>query len=173
MIELEAQIKLMAYLDGELPEHEAVEVREWLARGEEARVLLAELQNTGAALAGHETGLELPETREFFWSKIEREIVRAEKVPAAAGTVSMWQWVRQHLLPVGGVALLSCLLALMLVRPGGQGASQFAELEMASDDMGAYTYRDHQQKMTMVWFYDRGDDSQFTDRASLASMDLE
>jgi len=66
MIELEAQIKLMAYLDGELPEREAVEVREWLARDEEARALLAELQNTGAALAGHEAGLKLPETREFF-----------------------------------------------------------------------------------------------------------
>jgi len=172
MIELEAQIKLMAYLDGELPEREAVEVREWLARDEEARALLAELQNTGAALAGHEAGLKLPETREFFWSKIQGEIARAEKAPAAAGTVSVWQWVRQHLMPVGGVALLTCLLALMIARPGRTG-SLYGELEMASDDMGAYTYRDHQQKMTMVWFYDRGNDSEFTDRASLASMDPE
>jgi hypothetical protein len=172
MIELEAQIKLMAYLDGELPEREVVEIREWLARDEEARALLAELQNTGAALAGHEAGLKLPETREFFWSRIQREIARQEKAPAAAETMSPWQWVRQHLLPVGGVALLTCLLALMIVRPGRTG-SLYGELEMASDDMGAYTYRDHQQKMTMVWFYDRGNDSEFTDRASLATMDPE
>ena len=61
MIEREAQFKLMAYLDGELSEPETVEVREWLARDEEARALLAELQNTGAVLAGFEAGLKLPQ----------------------------------------------------------------------------------------------------------------
>ena len=97
MIEREAQFKLMAYLDGELSEPESVEVREWLARDEEARALLAELQNTGAVLAGFEAGLKLPETREFFWSKIQREIERQERAPASAESVSLWGWLRQHL----------------------------------------------------------------------------
>ena len=46
-------------------------------------------------------------------------------------------------------------------------------MELASDDMGAYTFRDQQQKMTMVWLYDRNDDSQFTDPSDVASMDEE
>jgi hypothetical protein len=57
----------------------------------------------------------------------------------------------------------------MLMRGGGP----LAEMDMASDDMGAYTFRDEQQKMTLVWFYDKSDDSEFTEPATIASMDTE
>lgn len=172
MIEHDAQFKLMAYLDGELSERESAEVRAWLARDEEARALLTELQSTGAALAGHEAGLKLPESREFFWSKIQREIERQETAPVAARNVSWFAWLQSHFVPVGGVALLTCLLALLMASPGKPG-NMLAEIDLASDDVGAYTYRDQQQKLTMIWFYDRGDDSQFTKEPSIASIEPE
>ncbi|MDB6022075.1 MAG: putative transrane anti-sigma factor [Pedosphaera sp.] len=169
MINQELQLKLQAFLDGELSEQDAAEVQAWLAREAGAQALLAEMQNTCAALAGHESECRLPESREFFWSKIQREIERQEQAGQPVASVSWFTWLQRHFLPVGGVALLSCLLAVMTMHGGGTG-SQLGQVELASDDMGSYTYRDQQQKMTMVWIYDRTADSQFTESSGLASV---
>ena len=150
----EAQFKLQAHLDGELPAGEAAEVQQWLARDPEARALLAELQNTNAALAGHEPEMKLPETREFFWSKIEREIGR-QSVAAAPSRKSFWaRWGWRGLVPAGGLAV-ACLFALHLAHPGAAVAEFVPELELATDDMGAYTYRNQEDGLTMIWLYDR------------------
>jgi len=73
-----AQLKLQAYLDGELPEGEARELATGLAQDQEAAALLAELRQTRDAIAGSEQVRALPESREFYWSKIQRAIERAE-----------------------------------------------------------------------------------------------
>ena len=70
MIEYQKQLKLQSYLDGELPEAEAAEVARWLSEDQEASALLTELRQTTQAMAGFEDGVRLPESREFFWSKI-------------------------------------------------------------------------------------------------------
>ena len=172
MINHDSQLKLQAWLDGELPPGEAAGVRDWLAKDAEANALLSELRNTKGALSGGEAELKLPETREFYWSKIEREIRRQDR-PAAASTRIPWlAWVQHHFLPVSGVALLSGLLAVLAVHPG-KIAGQFAEMELASEDMGSYTFRDQEHRMTMVWFYDRNDDSKLVQPAALASVESE
>jgi len=74
----EKQLKLQAFLDEELSEAEAKEVASWLAKDQEATLLLAELRNTRQSMARFEAGVRLPESREFYWSKIEREIERLE-----------------------------------------------------------------------------------------------
>jgi anti-sigma factor RsiW len=170
MINHDVQLKLQAYLDGELPEQEAAEIKASLARDPEAQLLLAELQNTSRALSGHEAGMKLPESREFFWSKIQREIERQERPAVAAPKVSwLAGLLRGQFVPAGGAAFLAILLTVLVVHSRA-GAGPYAEMELASDDMGAYTFRDQSDKMTMVWFYDRSDDSQFTDTAPLASV---
>lgn len=166
----DSELKLQAYLDGELSAREAAEVKEWLASDPDGKALLAELQNTKAALAGAEVVLTLPESREFFWSKVQCEIERQEKAAAPVPSMSWIAWVRHHMVSVGGAVLLTCVLGLMMLA-GGNGP--LAEMEMTSDDMGAYTFRDQQAKMTVVWFYDRNDDSEFTEPAAIASMDPE
>ena len=45
------QLKLQAWLDGELPAREAAEVQAGLAATADGRALLAELRNTTAALS--------------------------------------------------------------------------------------------------------------------------
>ena len=60
-MDIDAQLKLQAFLDGELPESEAREVANWVARDKEATALLAELRNTRQALAGFEAVMTLPE----------------------------------------------------------------------------------------------------------------
>ena len=118
---------------------------------------------------GHEAGVKLPESRELFWSKIEREIERMEKPAAPSRNIPWLVWVQRHVLPVGGVAMLSCLLAVLIVR-SGRVSAQFAEMELASDAMGSYTFRDQQHRMTMVWFYDRSENSEFARPSALASV---
>lgn len=150
----ESQIKLQAFLDGELPAGEAAGVRQWLERDREARELLEELKNTRAALAGHEAGITLRETREFFWSKVQRELERGERQETAREPVrkSLWaRWAWRGLVPAGGLAA-AFLLALHLSATGNEFTP---ELELASDDMGAYTFRNQESGLTTVWFYDR------------------
>jgi len=79
----EFQLKLQAYLDGELSKKETREVETWLASDKEAQLLLAELKTTNRALSIFEQELKLPESREFFWSKIQREIRVLDAQPNA------------------------------------------------------------------------------------------
>jgi anti-sigma factor RsiW len=149
MMNYEDQLKLQAYIDGELPESEAREAANRLATDAEAVALLAELRNTRKALAGFEETVKLPETREFYWSKIEREIQRLEvkhepvSIPFSAG-------LRRFLLPVAACALLviAGFVAVQQMSPTGSGSPQ---LETASLDPGAITYRDDAQGVTVVW----------------------
>ena len=51
-MKLESELKLQAYLDGELSPRQARKVSAWLAQDQEAQQLFAELKNTKTALAG-------------------------------------------------------------------------------------------------------------------------
>ena len=94
----EQQLKLQAFLDGELSENDSREVAAWLARDADATALVGELRNTRQALAGFEPALKVPESREFYWSKIQREIQHREPetVPAPGRSVS---WFRARWRP--------------------------------------------------------------------------
>ncbi len=128
------------------------------------------MQNTEAALKGHEAGLKLPESREFFWSKIEREIQRQEQRAERARENAGWgAWLRRQFVPLSGLAVLALVMGILFFRPGAAEAEP-GETEMAREDMGAYTFRDQQNKMTVVWFYDRAGNSQFTGSKQAASM---
>src|SRR5262249_51861206 len=77
-MDYQEQLKLQAYLDGELSEAESRELASRLASDQEAAALLTELRQTREAVAGFESGIRLPETREFYWSKVKREIERLD-----------------------------------------------------------------------------------------------
>ena len=146
-----AQLKLQALLDGELPEAEASEVAKWLARDREAAALLEELRNTHAALAGFEAEVRLPESREFFWSKVEREIQRLETPAPQPAPVPVFAWLRRWLVPASAVAVV-LIAGLVLTRPTGpSGHTTAAEIETALADAGAFTYRDYSAGTTLVW----------------------
>jgi len=154
MITEEQQLKVQAFLDGELPESEGREIAAWLARDADASALLGELKNTRNALKQFESpgaGIKLPESREFYWSKIKREIERTAPEPAAAPKASLFAWFRRVLMPLGTVAALA-LVGLVVVRTfsGSQHALPMTANVMLSDP-GAFTYRDDAQDMTVVW----------------------
>lgn len=147
----ELQLKLQAYVDGELPDGEAREVSELLAQDTEARGLVAELKNTRSALAVFESETRLPERREFFWSKIEREIQRLEKPEAAAAPVSILAAWRRFLVPASAIAALVIGVLMVGRQVGREGAFRGPETETTFADSGAFTYRDYASGMTLVW----------------------
>jgi len=147
----EAQLKLQAFLDRELPEAEACEMADKLVRDPESAALLAELRQTHTLLAGFEEGIRLPESREFFWSKIEREIARSEKVAPAPVSVSWLARFSRFLVPATAMALLA-IAGFVATRqnspsllPGG------GQIETALADPGAFTYHDYSSGTTLVW----------------------
>ena len=147
----EQQLRLQSFLDGELPEKEAREVSAWVAQDAEATALSRELRNTRQALKNSEVNVRVPESREFYWSKIQRAIDRLEPAPTPVSKVSWFQALRRILIPTGAVALLA--LAGVLI--GGQmglwkpGAGPDTEMTVA--DSGAFTYHDFAHGTTLVW----------------------
>ena len=149
-MDYDSQLKLQALLDGELPEVEASTVAQWLARDPEAAALSEELRNTRAALAGFETGIQLPESREFFWSKVQRDIQRVETPATKPASMPLYALLRRFLVPASALALV-VIAGVVLTRPGPTGLTPAAEIETALADSGAFTYRDYSAGATLVW----------------------
>ena len=147
----EQQLKLQAFLDGELPENEARDMAALVARDGEAADLVAELRHTRRALAGFEPGLKVPESREFYWSKIERAIGRQEPAPETASTVSFLARLRRLLVPAGAAAALAIVAAVAFLELGAPAGLARTVTETTSADSGTFTYQDDAHGTTLVW----------------------
>jgi len=143
------ELKVQAWLDGELPEREARRMGEWVARDAEASALAAELGCIRQAMFRNETAGALGEGREFYWSKIERQIQR-EAGPGRTDDLPWYARLRQYMAPLAGAAALACVL-LMAV---WQGAPTFDEISSTGEGMEAVTFHDQSAQMTVVWLQD-------------------
>jgi anti-sigma factor RsiW len=166
----EQQLKLQAFLDGELPENEAREMLAWTQRDSAAAGLLAELKNTRQAMVKSELHSSLPESREFFWSKIEREIQRLESHATPTPKVSIFVTLRRWLLPA--VAVSALVIAGMFARLDSpktvvvtvaDADEPYVETTLANSDVT--TYRDASEGTTLVWFSSAADDSPAKNKA--------
>ena len=151
---LDQPLKLQALLDGELPEREAREVLAWTQRDAGAAALLSELKNTRQTLTQAGPHRLLPESREFYWSKIQREIERLEPRNASAPANPLFGLLRRLLRPAGALAALA--IALIVAYPHFRPAAQTtvaeaSEVETSLADADAVTYRDEQENTTLVW----------------------
>lgn len=153
----ETKIKLQAYLDGELSGRDAHEVSELLSKDTEAQSLLAELKFIKSALHGNELEFKLPETREFYWSKIQRGIERGEKEIPAEVPAFAW-WKPAYVRFAGGLAAVCALLMVSFIAFNGGSPAKYAsvpgEIE-GNGEMGALTYRSDADQMTVVYLFDR------------------
>ena len=163
----ERELKLQAYVDGELPAAEAAEVERWLEQDAEMVALSTELKHTKAALKTGEVEVKCPETREFYWSKIARTI-EAEERQAARATSRDLPWWRKLMLPVGALAALAVTVTMLQTVPQGphavpspesvELAKAISEVEQLEESMGSITYSDSSEGVTVVWHYDRSSD---------------
>ena len=146
----EMELSLQAWLDGELPEHEARRVGEWIANDPEAGALLAELRSIKEVLPAYEPARRVPDTREFYWSQIRRQIESETPRPQPARQPWYARW-HGYLLPLTGVAAVACALLVTLRHPL---PPTFDEISSTSDVMEAVTYHDQSGQMTVVWLQD-------------------
>lgn len=102
----EDQLKLQAFLDGELPPDEARALSALVEHDPAAAALLAELRTTRQALRSGEAPAAITESREFYWSKIARDIERHERRSPARPPSGLLGWLRLLVLPATVVVVL-------------------------------------------------------------------
>jgi anti-sigma factor RsiW len=153
-------LKYQAFVDGELSEREARGVAEAIERDPEAQALVTELRATRAALAGNEPEGTLPESREFYWSKIEREIRRCEAEPLGAsrrGWMAVLAGWRRFLAPMAGIAVVAFLaiaaVNLFHTEQLDDYAQHLAEIENLSEHSTSFSFRS--DNMFVVWVQDK------------------
>ena len=149
----EFELKLQAWLDGELSAPEVRRLSQEMADDTEASRLVAELQAIKSALAGNEMPVAVPETREFYWSKIERQIEREAGALGRARPARPSTWLR-WVSPLSGLAGLACIV-LLAFQPFTPPA--FDEISSTGEGMEAVTYHDQSTGMTVVWLADSQD----------------
>src|SRR5687768_12339913 len=110
----ELQLKIQAYLDGELSAWQSRRVARLLATDAEAQKLLSELRTTRDFLSSNEPEQVLPEEPRFYWSRIQQAIERCDALAAASDRSEGFSW-RRMLAPVAGVAM-AVLLAVVSVK---------------------------------------------------------
>jgi anti-sigma factor RsiW len=150
------ELKLQAFLDGELSGREAREVGAAIEADPEARKLFAELKTTASALRDNEPQLTVPESRQFYWSKIERAIERSEPEPVAP-MLSFWMGLRRIMVPAAGVALVLFLGIASLRMNSTDPLGHLAEVENLSEHMSSFSFRSQSHNMFVVWLHENAD----------------
>jgi len=145
-------IKLQAHLDGELTGRETQQVAALIENDAEARALFGELQQTKVWLKANEPEMRLPESREFFWGKIEREIERLDSAPAEKHSPAWILFLRRHLSAIAGTSVAAALVLFVAFQMNVLSPSMFEEIDNPlDDDTGSFSFRSESQKMTLVW----------------------
>ena len=153
----EQQLKLQAFLDGELPESEAREILAWTQRDAGAAALLAELKHMRQAFSQAEPHLSVPESRDFYWSKIAREIQRQESQATAATDHSVFSALRRWLFPIGALTALAIAAVIVHFNAPTTPATDLADddaptVETTLANSDATTYRNVSEGTTLVLF---------------------
>jgi len=146
MIDPETQLKVQAFVDGELSQAETKTIANLLARDPDAAALANELKFTRQALVGFEKERRLPESREFYWSKIQRQIAAGQPVHPTTPTIPWMARLRRLLAPAAAVAVVA-IAGFIAMRPAT--APNGAETSLSAP--GAFTYRDFASGTTLVW----------------------
>ncbi|MBM3832751.1 MAG: hypothetical protein FJ403_05655 [Verrucomicrobia bacterium] len=154
----EKLLKLQAYLDKKLPPAESAQVARWISEDEQARAVLEELTATKSLLAGNELEVKLPEGRQFYWSKIQREIARLETETAAQSS-SMWHsWWARLAAPLAGAAVAIAAIIFITKPQFDSGAVRafLQEIETPIEEASAISFHSQEAGMTVVWIESQG-----------------
>jgi anti-sigma factor RsiW len=149
----EKLLQLEAYLDNELPPAESKKVAEWLAVDEKARAIYEELRTTKTLLAGNELELKLPESPDFYWSKIQREINRlgTSELPEQPALLHTW-WFRLTASLAGAALVMALIITMIRPQVGSSGlAGYFQEIETPIEEASAISFHSQAAGMRVVW----------------------
>lgn len=150
----ETELRLQAFLDGELSPAESKKVAEWLEGNPEAKELRNELEAVHSLLRVNEPQAKVPETREFYWSKIQGEISRAEGRKQGTREVREPNWIFRWAASLAGVALALFMYASWQKQQENVSAAALThlqEVEAPLPDVSAISFHSQEAAMTVVW----------------------
>jgi anti-sigma factor RsiW len=135
----EQALEIQAHADGQLDAGRRAEVERWLREDAKAASLQSELIAVRQAVRAHEPAGTVPDTREFYWSQIQRRIAAEEAVNARGPKpLSLVSWIR-WLAPALGVAALAVIVTM---RSSASG-------DLA--DATVLTFRSDSDRVTIHW----------------------
>jgi len=144
-------LRMQAYLDGELPERESCEVKDWLSKDPEAKALYEELAHTKSVLHGNEPVPPFPCAPDFYWSQIKRQIA-VEHAPAPAPVARPWfsRWWKL-LVPASAIAIF--VLVVTVQHSGSPTMAALNGMEIQTEITGAnvLTFRSENEGISVVW----------------------
>ena len=104
IMKTETCLEIQAYVDGELDASRRAVVERLCATDSEARQLSDGLKALRSAVRANEPEIHVPESREFYWSQIQRRMSAASATAPTTDTGAAWtQWMR-WLVPMAGAA---------------------------------------------------------------------
>ena len=144
----EMTLNLQAYVDGELTTAQRAELEKYLAKDANAQTLVTGLKQLSALLKEGEPIAKVPDTREFYWSQIQRRIAAQEKAQARstepARTAARWlRW----LVPSLGVAVA----AVVISRQYGPTQAPIASIEGSQTEASSVVFRSESDGVTIHW----------------------
>ena len=98
----------------------------------------------------------MPESGEFYWSKIQRQIERAESTQEGGlAEPATPRWWTRFLAPAGVLAALAVFVAVALRSPDGGGtflaSDDSHEIETPLEETSSFSFRSEAAAMTVVW----------------------
>jgi anti-sigma factor RsiW len=151
----ESALKIQAYVDGELSGRDRAKIERLLDQEPSAQALASELKSTQQLLAAHEPQYSLPESKDFFWSKISRGINRAAAAPAAPARWSAPGWLRWTI-PAATCALIVSLFLLAKLPRTSPLPPSAPETEVAIADTSGFAFNSETDGMSVVWVQSDG-----------------
>lgn len=151
-MKLETALKVQAWVDGELPPEETQSVARLVETDLAAAELATELRQTRRAVHGNELPRKVSDSREFYWSQIQRRIDAQEKAADSHPAKRSIAWWLRVLVPAGTLAALALVFAPSLLKsrqaviPTGSSVA-----ESTLDDSSSITFRSDAEGMTVVW----------------------
>lgn len=149
----ETELQVQAWMDGELAAAEAAKVQRMVEAEPAVAALAAELKFSQTCLAAGEIARTVPASREFYWSQIERQILRPKtsaETEAFSKQRALAAWLR-WLAPAAIVAIL----ALLLVSPEHTAPQhkhvRASEVDTPLDDLGSFTFHSDAEQINVVW----------------------
>ena len=156
--ELNTELKVQSWLDGELPEAEAASVRSLVSQGGEAGRIESEWRRTRSLLEAGELLRPVPESRAFYWSGVARGLESWERRRESEESTED-SWWRRLLIPAGVLAAFALLLEFVVTRettspPAGVVLAVGHDIETPVEAVASFTFRSESRGMTVVWVAD-------------------
>jgi anti-sigma factor RsiW len=144
-MKIETCLEIQAHVDNELNADRRAAVEALCASDPEAASLREALRSVKETVRNHEPEIRLNESREFYWSQIQRRIAAAEResAPATVRRMPTWAALYRWLAPAVGLAAVALVITLKNPR--------HSELSNAVAGGTVEVYRSDADGVTVHW----------------------